>query len=77
MEEEVENPEWEIEQNKDTKLLEQFTDEFFEWVDLMKRYSLLQAGGYPFKKDDLSIIEWQALGILKRWEAKENHVPND
>jgi len=41
---------------------------------LLKRILLIQDGGFPFGKNDLSIIEWQAIAILKKWEANKNHV---
>jgi len=72
--EETEDPEWAIANHPAKKILERFDPEFGTWVNWLQKALLMQAGGYPFGKNDLSITEWQALAILKQFNEKNNHV---
>ena len=74
VDEETADPEWAIENHPARKILERFDPEFGVWVDWLRRILLMQDGGCPFEKNDLSGTDWQALAILKQFEAKKNHV---
>ncbi len=50
------------------KFIDQFTDEFKNWVHWIHRCVFLKRGGYPFEKNDLDMKDWLAMGIL------ENHL---
>jgi len=40
----------------------------------MERDLLILEGGCHFDKEDLSPVEWQALAILKQWQAEKKNV---
>lgn len=70
--EESPNPEEDIEKNPLRDRLEKFDETFKRWVSYLSELELMQCGGYRFEKDDLTKLEWQALGIIKNW--RQHHV---
>ena len=72
VEEETEDPQWNIENHPAREILEQFPPEFSEWVNGLMEVLVLKRGGYPFKGNDLSIQDWKALGILENYQKNIN-----
>ena len=58
---------WEIENHPSNEILERYSPEFGAWVNHLIGNLNLKTVGYPFDKDDLTLLEWKCLGIL------ENH----
>lgn len=67
VDEETEDTEWAIANHPAKKILNRFDPEFGNWVSWLQKALLMQSGGYPFEKNDLSAADWQGLAILKQW----------
>jgi hypothetical protein len=52
---------------------DQFGYGFLNWFSYIESSTFLQAGGYPFSRNDFTIYEWQAMGIISNYnKAKQN-----
>ena len=56
---------------------ERFDMGFQYWYHHIESSVNLQAGGYPFDRDDFTEYEWQAMGIIsnhkrsQQWQSKQ------
>ncbi len=67
VEEETHDPEWNIQNHPAHSVLDRFPEEFTAWVRWLEELLWLRHAGYPFDKDDLTILEWKGLAIVKLW----------
>ncbi len=74
VEEETEDPQWNIENHPARKILERFPPQFKAWVSYLNRIWILKRGGYPFQKGDLSLTEWKAMAILDSHHANQQRL---
>lgn len=55
------------------KVADRFGEGFQRWYSYISESMFLQAGGYPFSKDDLTECEWRSMGIISNYnKAKTN-----
>jgi hypothetical protein len=66
-ESETEDREWNTANNPASGILREFPPEFDGWVNGLCLLLLARRGGMPLDKNDLSLIDWLAMGII------ENH----
>ncbi|GJL78811.1 MAG: hypothetical protein NPINA01_18000 [Nitrospinaceae bacterium] len=71
VEEETSDPEWNIQNHPAHIILDRFPNPFGVWVAWLEELLWLSHAGVPFDKDDLTILEWKALAILKHWKEKK------
>jgi hypothetical protein len=69
VDEETNNPEWNIENHPVRKILTQYPQDFGKWVAHLEGLLLLKKGGYPFQKNDLNLTEWKALALLESLQS--------
>lgn len=67
VEEECEDPEFNIDHNPVGDRLGRFDEEFKMWVDYLFEVEFMQRGGCRFENDDLAPVDWKALAIIKDW----------
>lgn len=72
--EETDNPDWNIENHPARKILARYPQNFGNWVEYLENLLLLKQGGYPFEKNDLSIIEWKALSLLDKYHNRQRSI---
>ena len=70
VEEETSDPEWNICNHPARSILDRFPPEFGAWVTWLEELLRLSHAGYPFDKDDLTVLEWKGLAIIKQWKKK-------
>jgi hypothetical protein len=57
-----------------SKVQEKFGSGFQFWFSYLESSVFLQAGGYPFGRDDFTEYEWQAMGIISNFnKARQNN----
>ncbi len=62
VEEETEDPQWNIENHPAREILERIPPGFAEWINHLTALSLMKRGGCPFGINDLSALECGGLG---------------
>jgi hypothetical protein len=72
--EETRDLEWNIENHPARTILARFPQGFKAWVAWLEELLLLKQAGYPFDKDDLRVLEWKGLAILKNWNENKGHA---
>jgi len=83
VDEETHDPEWNIHNHPARAILDRFPNGFSAWVAWLEELLWLRLAGYPFDKDDLTVLEWKGLAIVKKWnekiaQANDNKLkPND
>jgi hypothetical protein len=70
VDEETHDPEWNIRNHPARAVLESFPPGFGVWVNWLEELLWLCRVGYPFGKDDLSVLEWKGLAIIKQWSER-------
>jgi len=70
VEEETRDPEWNIQNHPARAILDRFPPAFGVWVAWIEELFELCHAGVPFAKDDLTVLEWKGLAILKKWNEK-------
>lgn len=66
VEEQTADPEWQLQNHPAQKTLDKYDPAFGHWVERIHRLSELISGGCPFGQNDLTSLEWRALGALAR-----------
>lgn len=57
------------------EVLKPYDDLFMGWFQQMLLLWELKRAGYPFRRNDLSLIEWRVLGILDQHFEKLQWQP--
>lgn len=70
VEEETEDPQWNIDNHPAREILHRFSAGFSQWVQYLFSLSLMRRGGCPFGINDLSVLEWKALAVLENFIKK-------
>ncbi len=65
VDDECEDPQWNIENHPARPILKQFPNHFKAWVSELERIAWWKRAGYPLDKNDLSPLEWSALALLE------------
>ena len=76
VEEEAADPEWEIENHPSNEILDRYSPEFGAWVIWLQDKLNLKRVGYPFEKDDLTLLEWKCLDILENHYQRQGQSEN-
>lgn len=74
VEEETGDPEWNIRNHPARKILDRFSNGFGTWINWLEELLWLLHAGVPFGKDDLTVLEWKALAILKHWNENKGNA---
>lgn len=74
VEEETSDPEWNIQNHPARKILDRFPHGFGTWVTWLEELLWLRHAGYPFDKDDLTVLEWKGLAIIKHWNENKGNA---
>lgn len=70
VDEETHDPDWNIQNHPARAVLDRFPHGFGAWVAWLEELLWLHHAGYPFARDDLTLLEWKGLAILKHWYEK-------
>ncbi len=71
VEEETSDPEWNIQNHPARSVLARFPKGFGAWVKWLEELVWFRHAGYPFDKDDLTVLEWKGLAIIKHWNENK------
>jgi len=74
VEEETSDPEWNIQNHPAHVVLARFPHGFGAWVKWLEELVWLRHAGYPFDKDDLSVLQWKGLAVIKNWNDNKGHA---
>jgi hypothetical protein len=56
-----------------SQVAERFNPYFLKWFKYMESSVFLQAGGYPFHRDDFTEAEWQAMGLIANFHKAKQY----
>jgi hypothetical protein len=74
VEEETSDPEWNIQNHPARLILDRFSEGFSVWVAWLEELLWFRHAGYPFDKDDLTVLEWKALAVIKHWNENKGNA---
>ena len=69
--EETGDAEWNIENHPGRQTLESFDPLFGVWVNHLSELNIVLRAGYPLKTNDLSLLEWKCLAVIKMWRTNQ------